>query len=295
MKTLTPALKALFAGRRFLAANLYSFQLSSGLVLRYTTWDRDLIWNGNTFSCGKPNGPFIERSSNSNGSSPACQWKVGLEVNTLQFEIIPGKATINGVPFLQACRNGAFDGALLRRERAYMDMADPATVVGTVVLDVGRLAEVDAGRSFATINVADPRELLNQSTPTHLYQKSCINTLYDQGCRVSRAAFTTAGAALAGSSAGQVTNSLAQPSGYFDLGVVTFTSGRNAGVARTVKSHVLGQPILLIQPFSYVPAAGDTFNIVPGCNKSLGICISKFGNGSHFRGFPFIPDAATAQ
>jgi len=295
MKTTTPALIALWATRRFTAATLYEFLLNTGTILRYTSYDVDLAFGGNIYSAGGANGLIIERSPNSNGQTTTCTWKLGLEVSTLQFDVMPRAATINGVPFLEACKNGVFDGAVLTRYRAYMSKDALTTVVGTITLDAGPVGEIDAGRSYATFNVSDYRELLNIQMPRTLYQTSCSNQLYGTNCGLNKADFTTIGAASAGSTTSEIANSLSQAAGYFDLGVITFTSGSNAGASRTVKSYVNGNPIRLISPFAYPPAAGDTFSIYPGCQKNLATCISKFANAGNFRGEPFIPDAQTAQ
>jgi uncharacterized phage protein (TIGR02218 family) len=36
-------------------------------------------------------------------------------------------------------------------------------------------------------------------------------------------------------------------------------------------------------------AAGDTFTLTPGCDKSLATCRDRFANTVNFRGFPHMP------
>jgi hypothetical protein len=45
----------------------------------------------------------------------------------------------------------------------------------------------------------------------------------------------------------------------------------------------------VVFPFPYVPEAGDTFNLVPGCDGRQVTCSAKFNNIVHFRGYPYIP------
>ena len=85
---------------------------------------------------------------------------------------------------------------------------------------------------------------------------------------------------------------MAQAAGYFDLGVVKFTSGANNGVARTVKRHTSGQ-LVTLQPLPAAVANGDTFQVWPGCDKLQGTCSGKFANLARFRGQPYIPMAET--
>lgn len=78
--------------------------------------------------------------------------------------------------------------------------------------------------------------------------------------------------------------------GYFDAGEITFTSGLNAGLKANVKRWSDG----VIELVSNLPnqiSVDDSFNILPGCPKTLNACKTKFGidNHANFRGEPFIP------
>jgi hypothetical protein len=77
------------------------------------------------------------------------------------------------------------------------------------------------------------------------------------------------------------------PSGWFDDGFMTFTSGVLSGAAFEVKTWD-GQNIALFLPMPVLPAVGDTFWIEPGCNKTTD-CQGKYNNIVNFRGEPFIP------
>jgi hypothetical protein len=79
-------------------------------------------------------------------------------------------------------------------------------------------------------------------------------------------------------------------SGYFDRGVITFTSGLNNGFSMEVKSYTTGQ-ITLALPMPYAVAAGDTYSLVAGCDKSLTTCRDRFDNIVNFRGEPYLPGA----
>ncbi len=292
MKPASQALKALLASRQFYAADLYTFTLAGGGMLRYCGGDRDISAGGNRFPAGGQSGPYFDRKD----AKAKCHWKIGVEVDTLVFDVLPGSATVLGAPFLAAVRQGVFDGAELQLERAFMPTYGD-TSAGTVILFAGRVAEVDAGRSVATFTVNSHLELLNLQMPRNLYQPGCVNNLGDASCAVSLASFATSGTALAGSSASVLTASLAQATGYFDQGKLTFTGGANAGLWRSVKSWVAGSPgtLSLLAPFPNAPAAGDAFTLYPGCDKTLGTngC-AKFSNQANFRGMPYIPTPDTA-
>lgn len=300
MKSVSPALQALLATRHFASAGLYTFTLIGGGVLRYTSYDIDVSAGGNTWSAGGTTGPFFDRTDN----KAKCHWKRGIEVDTLVFDVLPGAALVNGQPFLAAVRQRVFAGAELSLGRAYfappapgtMQIAIPGATGILADLFVGRVAEVDFSRSVATFNVNSHLELLNQNLPLNLYQAPCLNTLFDVSCALNRASFAVAGTAAAGSTTFVVDATLAQASGYFDLGSIVFTSGANNGVSRTVKSYSVGSPgmLVLLSPLPNAPAPGDTFTAYPGCDKTQATCTNKFSNLVNFRGFPYVPVPETA-
>jgi uncharacterized phage protein (TIGR02218 family) len=213
--------------------------------------------------------------------------------------VLPGAATVLGSPFLSAVLAGIFDGAELTLERAFMPQYGD-TSAGTVIMFVGRVAEIDCGRSLATFTVNSHLELLNLNLPRNLWQAGCVNILGDAACGVNLASYAMSGAAASGSSASAVLAALIQATGYFDQGKIAFTSGANAGLSRGIKTWVAGSggtpgTVALIAPCPTAPAAGDAFQITPGCDKTLDAngC-AKFANIARFRGFPYVPAPETA-
>jgi hypothetical protein len=81
---------------------------------------------------------------------------------------------------------------------------------------------------------------------------------------------------------------LGSGSGYFDFGLMTFTSGANNGLSGEVKTYVPGQWTLEI-PFPYTIAGTETYSMRAGCDKSLATCKAKFSNVINFRGEPYLP------
>jgi uncharacterized phage protein (TIGR02218 family) len=69
-------------------------------------------------------------------------------------------------------------------------------------------------------------------------------------------------------------------------------SGANAGAACEVQAHVRLGPLAILDLWEPMPApivAGDAFQVVAGCDKSLASCRDKFANVLNFRGFPDLP------
>src|SRR5690606_11614302 len=78
---------------------------------------------------------------------------------------------------------------------------------------------------------------------------------------------------------------------WFSHGTLTWTSGGLDGVGEMVLEHrVTGEGVLLrLSGASPLPAIGDTFTIVAGCDKRFVTCKAKFDNAVNFRGFPHLP------
>jgi len=292
MKPISTALQNLFATGEAVSCKLFQFNLASGGTVYYSGGDVDISWGGNTFLCGRGTGPLFEKSDN----KAKAHYKVGLEVDTLVFDVIPGSSTVQGTSFDSAVRLGIFDGAECIYSRAYWSSntpyADPLTPVGVIAnVFVGRVAQANVGRSLCTFTISSHLELLNQNMPRNLYQGGCANTLYDGACTLNQANFATNGTVISGSTATSILAMLSQATNYFTQGMLTFTSGVNNGVSRAVQNYTQGSPstITLCPPLGAAPSAGDTFTVYAGCDKQVATCGSKFNNLSHFRGFPFVP------
>jgi uncharacterized phage protein (TIGR02218 family) len=303
VKPASGPLVALLATNSFVIADLYSFsQVAGGLTLRYAVAEMDVISGGNTFLA---NGPRIERQ----GRHAKIKWTTGVQVGSLDFEVFPrpaaepagGPDQVGPRAFLDAVRAGAFDNAWVELERAFLPAwpqppALSAVPTGAVTVFYGRVVEVKATRVSAAFSINNPMELLNIDMPRRLYQAGCVHALYDQGCTVSKAAFTNSRIAAAGSTAGTILATDASPTGWYALGALTFTAGINNGLSRTIKSFTAGAPatFALLSPFPNPPAAGDGFSAFAGCDHTMSTCTSKFSNFPNFGGTPFTPSPETA-
>ena len=288
MKNASTALINLLASRQFFVVDLYQFTLVGGGQLNYCSGDADINWNSIKWSSGGNIGPYFDRKD----AKAKCHWKIGVMVDTLVFDVLPGNAMLNGQVFLSAVRQGIFDGAELTLYRAFMPVYGNVSA-GTVILFAGRVAEIDAGSSLTTFTVNSHLELLNQNLPRNMYQSGCLNTLYDTGCGLNKTSFAISSSVASGSSATAINTLLTQENGYFNMGTVTFTSGILNGLSRTVKNYSSGT-LTFIAALPAAPALGDTLQVFPGCDKQQSTCHNKFNNLVHFRGFPYIPQNETA-
>jgi len=285
MKTISGALTTLFnSNNTFSKADLYTWTFVDGTILRTTSADIALAWGGNTFaSCA----PAIERTM--------VSLKVGIDADAMDLTVMPGvDDAISGLTWQSASRQGYLDGAKVLVETAYIQTWP--TVVGVLHAFQGQVSDIQPERIVIRVEVKSLLELLAQPFPRNIYQSTCSRTVYDAGCGAVKATFTATGtiAASPAPTATSFKTGNAQAVGYFDQGVVTFTSGANNGLKRTVKSYDPATGFTFALPLPVAPAAGDTISAFAGCDKTLATCRTKFSNSGKFRGFPYVPNPETA-
>lgn len=276
------ALAALLAGSgnaQLVLVDLYTITTAGGLTLRYTNAQTPVTVNGVTYGIG----PIIRRSR--------TRLTTGIEVDTLDLTLqADSSVTVNGVPLLHFIARNGLDGARLVLDRGF-SAGIGQSIVGTLELFSGRLSAPSGVTGLeARLIVRSDAELLSVKVPRNVYQAACLNTLYDPACGVNRATYTATGTAISTTDSTRrvFSHSLGGAAGTYDLGVVTFTSGGNAGVSRTVRSHTSGT-LTLMAPLPVAVAVGDAFSISAGCDKRQATCSGRFNNLGRFRGTPYIP------
>jgi uncharacterized phage protein (TIGR02218 family) len=263
-------------------ADCFTFTLTTGTVLTYANVDQPIAYNGSVFAA---NGPLVQ------GLKYRCS--VGLDVDKQQILISARPSDlVGGAMFLNALRSGAFDGAVIQRDRVFMNaLGQPP--VGGVTLFHGRLSTVDeVGRTSARITVASDLIILDMDMPRNVYSPTCLHTLYDSGCGIVRGTYATAGAVAAGSNAQAI--NFAGALALHAQGSIVFTTGANANVRATVKAVLPGVALGFVYPLPSAPATGDLFTVYAGCDHTSATCASRFNNLANFRGFPFVPPPQVA-
>lgn len=276
------------ASGQFSIAELYrlDFAIATLPALYLTTHDAPLTVAGNTYATSL----LVSRSS--------IEQRVGVESQQVTLDLSDHTdgtaATIAGLSFIQACRLGYLDSCRIWIGKLFM--ATPGdTSAGAVPWFQGRVSEVTCDRMKATLQVESDLALLNIAMPRNIVQAGCTHKVFDAGCALNPASFQVSGA-VTGVNADrtQITSGLAQANDYFNLGVLTFTSGVLNGLSRTVKSsRLLGGQVVFMNPLPLAPSIGDTFTVLPGCDKKQATCSAKFSNLAHFRGYPYVPTPET--
>lgn len=284
MRQASPQMIALLNENTFKFADLYTVTLINGTTYRYTNCDFDLIVAGHVYTAGDI---LISRDTISQS--------IGINVDNLDISIISNDNVLfDGRTILQAFRQGVFDGAIFKLDRVFMDINTPTdTSAGTITLFEGTIVEPQIDNQIVRASVVSLSDKLKVKMPRNLYQPSCQNSLFDNGCTLDSELFLVNGSAETGSTKNYVVCSLAKPQGWFSQGVILFTSGPNVGLKRTVRLHN-STGLLLTSPLENTVSAGDTFKVYPGCDKRIDTCVTRFNNIDNFKGTPYVPIPETS-
>lgn len=321
MKSTSPQLQALLLTKQFVLCDLYTFTLTSGTVLRYTTADIDIgDGNGNTFSSA---GPYFEKVSTHKGFHA----KVGLDTDTWGVTIAPRMSDpltgtaypdmIGDVPWMQGAVVGILDGATVQVDRQYfaawpqppwgLNNPFPPSAPDYILskLFYGRVGQIEFSRTTATVTINSWMNLLTTTKmPANMFGSSCRHTLFDAGCALLASNFQFSGAVYSQPSYNAqalYTTHVELPPAVPPFPALTLALGRivmTSGSCKGLHKRILGyspssgpegsDQITLDYPFPFAINAGDAFNVFPGCDKSMESCV-VFGNLINYGGFPYIP------
>ena len=304
MRPCSAALAAyLVANDTAVVADLYTFSLPGGTVLRYSGWTTPLSIPGTSFPAGSLNynaATYTDFALGPRFARCKITAKIGVEPTELDISVLAGAGDLVGaLSFADAVRVGQFDGATVELDRLFAPPQSGGTAIdtslGAIVWFYGRVAETDVGRSKIDIKVKSLMSLLAiQQMPRRLYQAACSHVFGDPMCSFNRSSMAATIAALSGSTQAAIVTSLApSPTTLYDQGTIVGLTGANAGQTRTIVT-LAGGTIALLKPFLFPVAVGHTFQLLPGCDHTVATCNGVFANLAHYGGMPYIPPPETA-
>jgi uncharacterized phage protein (TIGR02218 family) len=274
MKQLPLSLQTHLASGTTTLAWCWRLTRSDGTRLGFTDHDRDLTFDGTTFEAA------------SGFTASDIKDSVGLGVANLEVEGALSSEALNEDDLAA----GLFDDAAVEIWRVnWIDLEQRVLMRGGSIGEVVR-----AGQAFS----AEVRGLAHylQQPKGRLFQYGCDADLGDARCTVDLTDPALRGTGtVASASGGRLFTALDLAdfaAGWFTRGLVTFTSGANAGRAQEVRFHALAAGVAtfeLWQPFAHALAPGDAFIATAGCDKRLDTCRDRFANAVNFRGFPHMP------
>lgn len=186
-----------------------------------------------------------------------------------------------------ALRNGVFDYAAIEIRLA--NWASPGD--GSILIRKGRIGEVTL-KQDGTFS-AELRGLTQALSQIfgQKYSPICRTDLGSPKCKVDVNALALTGTVTVVTDRKNFfgTHGAITP-GYFDFGLVQFTSGENIGRQMEVKTAGDSDgSVEMFLPLNYEIAVGDAYTLYPGCDRRYETCRDRFDNLLNFRGEPFVP------
>lgn len=250
-------------------ATLWRIICRDGVIMGFTNLDADIVYNGVTYLGG------------TGFDASAIQNRDDLSVNNLDISSFFKSDNIT----IDDLNAGKYDFA--RVDIFVVNYAD--LTQGHIQTARGTLGQVTYDQYGYRFELRG----LNHALETNIGRMvtpSCDAVLGDNRCKVNLENYTFSATVSAIEDNRKFTaTSLTQSANYFKAGEVIFTSGDNNGLRGEVRDYKVGGIITMILPFNNNIAIGDNFQIIAGCDKSIGVCKKKFNNIINFRGFPSVP------
>lgn len=245
-----------------------------GAPIGFTDHDNDIMFDGVVFEAASAfQGTTIERS-------------LGLAIDNL---------TAAGALQSHRIREEDIDGGVYDGATARLFLVDWRDVDTRLLLFKGEIGEISHGSVGFEVELRGLSEPLNRPLGRR-FMKVCDAEVGDAHCRfdLSSVGFRGEGSviSIADSRTILVSGLTTFEDRWFDEGVLTWTTGENAGRRVRVRSHLgagADTRLELFEPPVRQPAANDAFLVAAGCDKRAETCRAKFSNFLNFRGFPFIP------
>ncbi len=263
-------------------AGLYTITLLDGSAIRWTDADKVVEFGGEVWVPG----PIIMRQS--------LTYRMGLVSDPMRIDIgFPPDFVVDALDPVALIRQGAFNGATVRFDKG-VGRSSRANISGVLrSAFIGKVKNIKSTRSRVfRFSIDPPTSELDQPFPANKYEAQCGRVLFDGACGADENAFRVSteitNVAIQGESF--TIGRTDHPGQYFALGRAKFVSGKAAGVTMHIRSSQGGVIGLLAKPPRTI-AVGDKVELLPGCDRRLHTCGSKFSNVINFRGQPFIPSA----
>lgn len=273
MKSLTPELALHYAQETTTLARLWRVTRRDGEVLTFTDHDEPIVYESVTYQ--------------TTSSYDASAISTSSAMNVDNAELV-GLLAVDAVTAADI-EAGLWDkGTVELMEVNYEDLT-----MGHNDLRFGEIGEVQ--RKGPGQFTAELRGLMQylQNNIGRVVTAHCDADFGDARCGYDRESLRVTGTVSVATSQRIFTATYGAPVpiATYGIGEVTWLTGLNAGLRMEMKS-LTGPGVHTLQlDMPYAVAIGNTFTIVPGCNKigRLGHCVLIYDNYLNFRGFEDVP------
>lgn len=295
MKSASSALQAHLSQGQTELAYLWKIKRADGAILGFTTHDRDI-----SYDAGDGDGPVTYFAS-TGFTNTATQGKSDLAVDNMEVTGFLESQSITEADI----RANLYDDAIISiRLVNWADLTMGDLLLRTGTVGVVKMAnglftaeirslfyklETVIGSTYGPVCRADFGSGVNGIGMDSQWKCLIDVTLFRQTGSIALVTdsrtVVPAGELLM---TGSLTPTTAAPAGWFNDGILTFTSGKLNGRVFEIKNWD-GATLIFFLALVPAPAAGDTFTIEPGCDKTADNCLNKFNNIINRRAEDFIP------
>ena len=273
MRTVPAGLTTHIAGEELTLAQCVKVTRRDAEVFAFSTCNEDLVVDGVTYLAVN------------SVSATAQNDSIGSGVDNLQFIGLLCAETVTEEDLL----SGRFDGAEI--EIFLVNWLNIAA--GQIVLFAGWIGNVQLEDGQFVAEVRSKSQRLSQHVGQLTSALCRVSKLGDARCKKVLTSFRFSRTVYSVTSNREMTfDADAAVTGYYDCGLVTFTTGLNIGISKEVKLHTLttGRAVIELQEsFPLDVAVGDVATLEAGCDRRLITCYTKFNNVVNYRGEPHVP------
>lgn len=266
MKSISAGMISALASGSTALVTMVKIERLDGVVIGLTTADSTITYDGDTYA------PLLAEPS-----------------KTAQRSDMSIDSTDLIVPITDDITLADIDLGLYAGAEIWMfnyDYATPAN--GIIKQQRGWLGEVEVHRNHAKFEIVGMAQKLN-TIFGRVCSLKCDAQLGDSRCGLDLGPFTYTGTLTGVTDAlTLVDTGWGAISDSFNRGVLTMTSGAANGISAEVRTFVTGA-FNLFDSMPILPAIGDTYSVVLGCDKYPETCKNTFDNFINFQGFPHVP------
>ena len=274
MREISSDLSSHLAGQTTTICRCWKISRRDGLVLGFTEHDSEIIFAGTLFQ------PM------SGMDASVAENTIGLNANGVE---VLGALTSQKLSS-EDIRADKYDGA-----RVDVYLVNWVTPQEYLLENVYHVAEITEEDGLFKAEMRSLESELDQTAGEHFIAQ-CQANLGDQRCGVNlnSSIYKGSGTVISYDSVRliEVTGLNGFADGWFDGGLLSWTSGNNSGTSIEIPTSTVLGAITRLQIWKMLPqeiAVGDGFGIEAGCDKKFSTCKLKFSNALNFRGFPHLP------
>ena len=273
MRTVPSALGTHLEGEELTLAQCVKLTRRDAQIFGFSTCNVDLVIDGVTYA------------ATSSVSASGQVENVGTGVDNMEATGLLTSDLIKDTDLLA----GKFDGAAIEVFLVNYNSLS----AGKVILFSGWIGNVQLKDGQFVAELRSKSQKLSQQVGQLTTALCRVEKLGDSRCKVGVASYQFSRTVYAVTDNRRMTfDADTHATGYYDYGLVTFTSGLNTGLSREVKVHTLssGRAVIELQEeFPFTVAVGDVATLEAGCDRRLDTCREKFSNVIDFRGEPHVP------